>query len=43
MGKPTFLYEIVIADDEGNELPANEEGNITVRTNTGRPNGIFSE
>jgi acyl-coenzyme A synthetase/AMP-(fatty) acid ligase len=43
MGKPTFLYEIVIADDDGNELPANEEGNITVRTNTGKPNGIFLE
>ena len=43
MGKPTFLYDIVIADDEGNELPANEEGNITVRTNTGKPNGIFQE
>lgn len=43
MGKPTFLYDIVIADDEGNELPANEEGNITVKTNTGTPNGIFKE
>jgi acyl-coenzyme A synthetase/AMP-(fatty) acid ligase len=43
MGKATFLYDIVIADDDGNELPANEEGNITVRTNTGKPNGIFLE
>lgn len=43
MGKPTFLYDIVIADDEGNELPIDEEGNITVRTNTGIPNGIFDE
>ena len=43
MGKPTFLYDIVIADEDGNELPANEEGNITVRTNTGKPNGLFSE
>ena len=43
MGKPTFLYDIVIADDEGNELPNLEEGNITVRTDTGKPNGIFAD
>lgn len=41
MGHPTFLYDIVIADDDGNELPVDEEGNITVRTDTGKPNGIF--
>jgi len=43
MGKPTFLYDIVIADDDGNVLPANEEGNITVRTGTAKPNGLFAE
>ena len=43
MGKPTFLYDIVIADDEGYELANNEEGNICVRTNTGKINGIFKE
>jgi len=43
MGKPTFLYDIIIADEEGKELPANEEGNICVKTNTGKPNGIFFE
>lgn len=43
MGKPTFLYDVVIADDDGNILPANEEGNITVRTNNEKPNGLFSE
>lgn len=43
MGKPTFLYNIVIADDDGNELPVQEEGNITVRTTTAKPNGIFKE
>lgn len=43
MGKPTFLYDIVIADDEGRELPNNEEGNICVKTNTGKVNGIFKE
>lgn len=43
MGKPTFLYDIVIADDEGRELANNEEGNICVKTNTEKVNGIFKE
>lgn len=43
MGKPTFLYDIVIADEHGREMPANEEGSIAVRTNTGKPNGIFAD
>ena len=43
MGKPTFLYDIVIADEDGNELPVNEEGDITVKTDTGKPNGLFTE
>ncbi|MHC5202430.1 acyl-CoA synthetase [Myroides sp. LJL119] len=43
MGKPTFLYDIIIADDNGNELPIDEEGNICVRTNTKKLNGIFKE
>lgn len=43
MGKPTFLYDVVIADEDGNELPVHEEGNITVRTTTIKPNGIFKE
>ncbi len=30
MGKPTPLYNITIVDDEGNELPANEVGEIVV-------------
>ncbi|HNP21445.1 MAG TPA: AMP-binding protein [Panacibacter sp.] len=43
MGKPTFLYDIVIADDNGDEMPVDEEGNITVRTAGTKPNGIFTE
>ncbi|GAB3824567.1 acyl-CoA synthetase [Hymenobacter jeollabukensis] len=43
MGRSSFMYDIVIADDEGRELPALEEGHITVRMTTGRPNGIFKE
>lgn len=42
MGKPLFLYDVIIADDEGNELPVQEEGNICVKTNTDKPNGIFA-
>jgi len=43
MGKATFLYDVVIADEEGNSVPDNEEGNICVRMDNGRPNGIFLE
>jgi acyl-coenzyme A synthetase/AMP-(fatty) acid ligase len=42
MGKETFLYEILIADDQGNELPPTLEGSIAVRTGGQKPNGIFS-
>ena len=42
MGKPTFLYDIVIADDEGNEMPALEEGNICIKMDKNRANGIFT-
>ncbi len=41
MGKATFLYDVVIADEHGLELPADMEGNICVKMNTGKPNGIF--
>lgn len=41
MGKPLFLYDIVIADEQGKLLHDLEEGNICVRTDTGKPNGIF--
>ena len=30
MGKPTFLYDMVIADDDGNILPDTEEGALAV-------------
>jgi len=43
MGRPSFMYDMVIADDEGNILPDLAEGHIAVRTDTGRPNGIFKE
>lgn len=43
MGHPTFLYDVVVCDDEGNEVPPLEEGVICVRTNTNKPNGLFLE
>ena len=42
MGKPTFLYDIVIADEEGNELPVDEEGSITVKINSRKVSGLFA-
>jgi acetyl-CoA synthetase len=41
MGKATFLYDVVIADDAGNIMADSEEGNICVRMDAGKPNGIF--
>ncbi|MBB5638777.1 acetyl-CoA synthetase [Pedobacter cryoconitis] len=43
MGKPTFLYDVIIADQNGIEQPIAEEGNICVRMDTGKPNGIFRD
>lgn len=42
MGKPTFLYDVVIADEEGHTMQPHEEGSICVKMNTGKPNGIFT-
>ncbi|WP_413533506.1 AMP-binding protein [Empedobacter brevis] len=41
MGKPTFLYDIVIADENGNFVQDCEEGNICVVHNEETINGIF--
>ncbi|WP_373552753.1 AMP-binding protein [Haliscomenobacter sp.] len=43
MGKATFLYDIVVADEEGVEQPIFEEGSICIRMNGGRKNGVFLE
>ncbi len=43
MGKPGFLYHIVIADEDGNEMPLHEEGQIAVRMHKEKFNGIFHE
>lgn len=41
MGKPTFLYDILIADDHGNEAQDLEEGNICLRQHANRVSGVF--
>jgi len=41
MGNPTFIYDILIADAEGNELPVHETGQIAVRMHHERFRGIF--
>lgn len=43
MGKPSFMYNLVIADDEGKEMPVHEEGNICVVMKDGDLNGVFTE
>jgi acetyl-CoA synthetase len=41
MGKPAFIYDTIIADAEGNEMPVHETGQIAVRIHPGRFDGIF--
>jgi acetyl-CoA synthetase len=41
MGKPAFLYDIVIADEDGKEMPLHETGQVAVRMHAGFFTGIF--
>ena len=41
MGKPTFIYDMLIADAEGNVLPVHETGQIAVRMHPDRFRGVF--
>jgi len=41
MGSPAFIYDVIIADAEGNELPLYETGQIAVQIHHNRFNGIF--
>lgn len=43
MGKPTFLYDIAIYDEQGNKMPPLEEGMICVKTGTNKFNGVFTK
>jgi len=41
MGKPAFIYEMMIADADGNELPVHETGQVAVRMHPERFRGIL--
>jgi len=41
MGKPTFIYDTLIADADGKELPVHETGQIAVRMHPKKFRGIF--
>ena len=41
MGKPSFIYDMMIADADGNELPVHETGQVAVRMHPERFRGIF--
>lgn len=44
MGKPSFLYNVDIVDEDGSSLPAGETGEIVIRTNgRGDQVGMFKE
>ena len=43
MGVVSPGYEMAVVDDEGNELPDGQEGEIAVRTGPRRPVGLFDE
>jgi acetyl-CoA synthetase len=43
VGKPTPGHDVRIVDDEGKELPADEEGNIALYLGDERPPGLFKE
>mgnify|MGYP001362503920 FL=1 len=43
MGKPSPGFDLRIIDDEGNELPRGQEGDLAVRLKPERPVGLFTE
>ncbi len=43
VGKPTPGHDVRIVDDDGNELPHNEEGHIALYLGDIRPPGLFKE
>ncbi|XP_022092529.1 acyl-coenzyme A synthetase ACSM3, mitochondrial-like [Acanthaster planci] len=42
MGKPAPGFDICIVDEDGNELPCGEEGDVGVRVKPHRPVGLFT-
>jgi len=43
MGKPTPGFQVAVVDDDGQEMPAGQEGQIAVKVNPERPVGMFRE
>ncbi|MBC7106528.1 MAG: AMP-binding protein, partial [Firmicutes bacterium] len=43
MGKPSPGFYVTVIDDEGNELPPGQEGDIAIRVKPERPVGLFKE
>ena len=43
VGKPTPGHDVRIVDDEGKDLPPEEEGHIAIRLTGDRPPGLFRE
>ncbi len=43
MGKPAPGIKLAVIDDEGNELPARQEGDIAVLIEPVKPQGVFKE
>jgi len=43
VGKPTPGHDVRIVDDEGNELPPNQAGNIAINVQGRRPPGLMKE
>lgn len=43
VGKPTPGHDVRIVDDDGKELPPNEEGNIAINLGGQRPPGLMKE
>ena len=43
MGRPTPGFEVALVDDQLQELPSGQEGEIAVRVNPHRPLGLFRE
>ncbi len=42
MGRPSFLYDVLLLDERGQEVPVEEEGDIAVRLEP-RPVGLFAK
>ena len=43
MGKPSPGFHVAVVDDDGQEMPSGQEGQIAVKVNPERPVGMFRE